>query len=100
MQPVQWLLVSERRQQCKDVRMGNQCSALCCVLTLVLLWSTCGAHAATEPEGPTPLVQRLLKAMNSIKSTNNGGLSATDQATNSAAAKEANAILDIPAVGQ
>ena len=100
MQPVRWLLVSERRQQCKDVGMGSRWGVFCCVLTLVLLWSTRGVQAATEPEGPTQLVQRLMKAISSIKPTNNGGLAATDQATNSAAAKEANAILDIPAVGQ
>jgi phospholipid transport system substrate-binding protein len=41
-----------------------------------------------------------MRAINSIKPTNNGGLSAADQSTNIAAAKEANAILDIPAVGQ
>lgn len=73
---------------------------LCCVLTLVLLWSTRGAHAVPEPEGPTQLVQRLMRAINSIKPASNGGLSAADQATNSAAAKEANAILDVPTVGQ
>src|SRR5215467_9081082 len=80
--------------------MGSQWRVLCCVLTLVLLWGTGSAPAATEPEGPTQLVQRLMKAINSIKPTNNGGLSATDQGTNSTAAQEANAILDIPAVGQ
>ena len=80
--------------------MGSQYRVLCCVLTLVLLWSTHGAHAVAEPEGPTQLVQRLMQAINSIKPAHNGGLSATDQATNSAAAQEANAILDIPAVGQ
>jgi len=80
--------------------MGNRWSVLCYVFTLVLLWSTRGAHAATEPEGPTQLIQRLMQTINSIKPMNNGGLSATDQATNSAAAQEANAILDIPAVGQ
>ena len=80
--------------------MGNRWSVLCYVFTLVLLWSTRGAHAATEPEGPTQLIQRLMQTINSIKPMHNGGLSATDQATNSAAAQEANAILDIPAVGQ
>lgn len=73
---------------------------LCCVLALGLLWSTGSVHAATEPESPMELVQRLTQAINSIKPTNNGGLAATDQVTNSAAAQEANAILDIPAVGQ
>jgi phospholipid transport system substrate-binding protein len=46
------------------------------------------------------LVQRLTKAINRIKPMNNGGLAATAHVTNSAAAQEANAILDIPAVGQ
>ena len=80
--------------------MGSQWRVLCCVATLVLLWSTRGAYAVAEPEGPTQLVQRLMQAINSIKPTDNGGLSATDEAKNMAAAKEANAILDIPAVGQ
>lgn len=76
--------------------MVRRWRVLYCVLALVQLWSTSGAYAATEPEGPTQLVQRLMKAINSIKPTHNGGLTAT----NSAATKEANAILDIPAVGQ
>ena len=80
--------------------MGKRWSVFCYVCTLVLLWSPSGAHAATEPEGPTRLIQRLMQTINSIKPMNNGGLSATDQATNSAAAQEANAILDVPAVGQ
>jgi len=80
--------------------MMSQWRVLCRVLPLVLLWSTSGAHAATEPEGPTQLVQRLMKAISSIKPTHNGGLAATNQATHSAAAQEANTILDIPAVGQ
>ena len=80
--------------------MRSPWRVLCCVLTLVLLWSTRGAHAVAEPADPTQLVQRLMQAINHIKPTHNGGLSATDQAANIAAAKEANAILDIPAVGQ
>jgi phospholipid transport system substrate-binding protein len=46
------------------------------------------------------LVQRLVQAISRMKPTNNSTLSAAEQATNAAAAKEANAILDIPAVGQ
>ena len=80
--------------------MRSRWRVLCCVLALGLLWSTGSVHAATEPESPMELVQRLTQAINSIKPTNNGGLAATDQVTNSAAAQEANAILDIPAVGQ
>lgn len=80
--------------------MESQCRVLRSVLTLVLLWSLHGAQAIAAPEGPTQLVQRLTQAINRIKSTPNSGPSATAQATNSAAAKEANTILDIPAVGQ
>ena len=80
--------------------MVSRCRVLCSVLTLVLLWSTSDAYAATAPESPMQLVQRLMQAINSIKPTPNGGLSTTDQATNMAAAQEANAILDVPAVGQ
>ena len=80
--------------------MRSRWRVLCSALALGLLWSTGSVHAATEPESPMELVQRLTQAINSIKPTNNGGLAATDQVTNSAAAQEANAILDIPAVGQ
>ena len=80
--------------------MMSRWRVLCCVLALGLLWSTGSVHAATEPESPAQLVQRLTKVINSIKPTNNGGLAATAQVTDSAAAQEANAILDIPAVGQ
>ncbi len=87
-------------KQSKDVGMRNRWRVFCYVLASILIMSTSGAHAAAEPEGPTQLVQRLVKAINSIKPTNNGGLLAADRAANIAAAKEANAILDIPAVGQ
>jgi phospholipid transport system substrate-binding protein len=80
--------------------MHNRWSILCCVLVCVLLGSTIGVHAAVEPESPTQLVQRLVKAINSIKPTNDGGLPAAGRAANTAAATEANAILDIPGVGQ
>lgn len=80
--------------------MVRRCRVLCCVFTLMLLWSTSGAHAAPESEGPTQLVQRLMQAINSLKPAHNSGFAATNQATHSAAAQEANAILDIPAVGQ
>jgi len=69
------------------------------MLALGLIWSTIGTHGVAEPETPTQLVQRLMKAMNSIKPTNNS-LSAADRAANAAVAKEANAILDIPGVAQ
>ena len=80
--------------------MRNRCKVLYCVLICVLIVSSHGAHAAAAPESPTQLVQRLVKAINSIKPTSNGDLPAAERAANVAAAKEANAILDIPAVGQ
>lgn len=69
------------------------------MFTLLILWSV-GSRAATEPEGPSQLVQRLVKTINSIKSHNPSSLSPADQAANVAAAKEANTILDLQAVGQ
>jgi phospholipid transport system substrate-binding protein len=57
-------------------------------------------YVAAEPETPMQLVQRLVQAISRMKPTNNSTLSAAEQATNAAAAKEANAILDVPAVGQ
>jgi len=46
------------------------------------------------------LVQRLVQTIIRIKPTSNGKLAAAEQAANAAAAKEANTILDIPAVAQ
>jgi phospholipid transport system substrate-binding protein len=46
------------------------------------------------------LVQRLVQAIIRMKPTNNGKPSNTEQTANAAQAKEANAILDIPAVAQ
>jgi phospholipid transport system substrate-binding protein len=80
--------------------MRNRCKVLYCVLICVLIVSNRGARAAAEPESPTQLVQRLVKAINSIKPTSNSALPAAERAANVAAAKEANTILDIPAVGQ
>ena len=57
-------------------------------------------HGVAESEGPMQLVQRLVQAIIRIKPSQNGSLSAADQAANAASAKEANTILDIPAVGQ
>ena len=80
--------------------MGSRWRVFCWALALALLLSPIGAPAAAEPESPAQLVQRLMKAINSIKPTPNGGLSSADQAANTTAAREANAILDIPAVAQ
>ena len=80
--------------------MQNRWSVLCSLLACVLLGSTVGVYIAAESESPMQLVQRLVKAIISIKPSKNSSLSATDQAVNTATAKEANAILDIPAVAQ
>ena len=80
--------------------MRNRWNVLCYILVCVLLRSTVGVYVAAEPETPMQLVQRLVRAITSMKPSNNSTLSAADQAANAAAAKEANAILDIPAVGQ
>jgi phospholipid transport system substrate-binding protein len=80
--------------------MRNRWNVLCYILVCVLLRSTVGVYVAAEPEPPMQLVQRLVQAISRMKPTNNSTLSAAEQATNAAAAKEANTILDIPAVGQ
>src|SRR2546423_1819472 len=80
--------------------MQNRWSVLCSLLACVLLGSTVGVYVAAESESPTQLVQRLVKAITSKNQRKNVSLSATDQAANTAMAKEANAILDIPAVAQ
>jgi len=80
--------------------MRNRWSVLYYILAGMLLGSTIGAHIAAESEGPMQLVQRLVQAIIRMKPTNNGKLSNTEQTANAAQAKEANAILDIPAVAQ
>lgn len=80
--------------------MRSRWTLLCSILVCVLLRSTVGVYVAADPEPPMQLVQRLVQAINRMKPTNNSTLSAADQTANAAAAKEANTILDIPAVGQ
>ena len=80
--------------------MQNLWNVLCYILACVLLGTIIGVHVAAESEAPMQLVQRLVQAIARMKSTNNGTLSPPDQAANATAAKEANAILDIPAVAQ
>lgn len=55
---------------------------------------------AAETETPTQLVQRLIQTIGSIKPSNDGHLSEAEQAKNAAAAKVANAILDVPSVSK
>jgi phospholipid transport system substrate-binding protein len=69
---------------------------LCWLCLSVLSGNTLSAQAAMEPESPAQLVQRLVHAINSIKPITDGG----NPVLNTTAAQEANAILDIPAVGQ
>src|SRR5215471_16279057 len=80
--------------------MRNRWSALGYILICVLLGNIIGAYVAAESEPPMQLAQRLVRAIISIKPSKDGPLSTADQATNTTAAKEANAILDIPAVAQ
>jgi phospholipid transport system substrate-binding protein len=70
------------------------------VFIVALLIYPGGGRAGAEAEGPTQLVQRLVKTINSIKSATNGNLSAADQANNTAAAQAANAMLDVRGVSQ
>jgi phospholipid transport system substrate-binding protein len=55
---------------------------------------------AAQSESPTQLVQHLIKTISSIKEANNGNLSTAERTNNEAAAKAANAILDVPGVSQ
>jgi phospholipid transport system substrate-binding protein len=80
--------------------MRNRWNVFCYILICALLKSTVGGYVAADPEPPMQLVQRLVKAITRMKPTNNSTLSAAEQAANAAAAKEANTILDLPAVGQ
>jgi phospholipid transport system substrate-binding protein len=70
------------------------------MLIFMLCSGFVGASTVAEPEKPTQLVQRLIRAIGSMKAAENGSLSATDEANNAASAKVANTILDIPGVSQ
>jgi phospholipid transport system substrate-binding protein len=80
--------------------MHNRRSVLSSILAGMLLGSTIGAHIAAESESPMQLVQRLVQTIIRMKPANDGKLSNAAQSANAASAKEANAILDIPAVAQ
>ncbi|MGQ4808597.1 hypothetical protein NKDENANG_01984 [Candidatus Entotheonellaceae bacterium PAL068K] len=68
-------------------------------LVLLGLSNLAGRCVAAQPESPTQLVQRLVHAIGSMKAVENGGvLSAAEAANNTAAARAANTILDIPGV--
>ena len=80
--------------------MRNYWSVLCSILACVWLGSPIGLHVTAESEPPMQLVQRLVQAILRVKPSKNGTLSAAEQAANATTAKEANAILDLPAVAQ
>jgi phospholipid transport system substrate-binding protein len=69
-----------------------------------ILLGLCGVLSASvvgaETENPTQLVQRLVKAIGSIKVGENGQLSEAEKTNNAKAAQDANAILDIPEVSK
>jgi phospholipid transport system substrate-binding protein len=94
------ICLTERHKNHRDVGMRNHWSVPCYILAGVLLGSLMGVQVVAESESPMQLVQRLVKAIVRMKPSQNGTLSAAEQAANAAAAKEANAILDIPAVAQ
>lgn len=71
-----------------------------CMLIFMVCSGFVGASTVAEPEKPTQLVQRLIRAIGSMKTADNGSLSTTDEANNAASAKIANTILDIPGVSQ
>ena len=70
------------------------------VIMIICLGPAGGNRLAAEAENPTQRVQFLLKTINSIKPSNNGNLSAAEQASNAAATKTANALLDVRGVSQ
>jgi phospholipid transport system substrate-binding protein len=70
------------------------------VFMVAVMWGLGTGKAVAESESPTQLVQRLIQAMGSIKAAQNGNLSEADRANNEAAARAANAILDIRGVSQ
>ena len=69
-------------------------------LICVMVWSLSSTNAVAGSEGPTQQVQRLIKAIGNMKTADNGQVAADHAASNAAAAKEANTILDISGVGQ
>jgi ABC-type transporter MlaC component len=56
-------------------------------------------HSAAA-DSPTRFVRDLVQTISSFKPTNSGGLSEADQAHNTAVAKQATAMMDIPSVGR
>ncbi|ETW95681.1 MAG: hypothetical protein ETSY2_47785 [Candidatus Entotheonella gemina] len=59
-----------------------------------------GLAFSAAADSPTYLVRELVQTISSFKPTNNGALSEADRAHNTAAAKQANTMLDIPNVSR
>ncbi len=68
-------------------------------LMIITCWVAAGTLSAAA-ETPSRLVRDLVQTIGSFKPTNNGSLSETDRAHNTAAAKHANAMLDFPSVSK
>ncbi len=70
-------------------------------LIIITCWMATGAHSA-ETNDPSGLVRHLVQTIGSFsfKPKNNGVLSETDRAHNTAAARQANTILDINGVSK
>lgn len=63
-------------------------------------WSIAFPLSASGPSSPTHVVQNLMQAISSFKTSESGTLSATKIARNAAAAEQANTILDIPSLSR
>jgi phospholipid transport system substrate-binding protein len=70
------------------------------VIMVVCLGQAGGSKGVAEPESPTQRVQLLLKTISSLKAASNGNVPAAEQASNTAAAQAANALLDVPGLSQ
>ncbi len=68
-------------------------------LVIMVGW-VAGWTLAEAADGPTHLVRVLVQTISSFKPTDNGTLSAADRAHNTAAAAQANAMLDIASVSR
>ena len=66
---------------------------------MLTAWLAAAALPAAA-DSPTQFVRDLVQTISSIKSSENGALSATDRAHNNSAADRANAMLDISGVSQ
>jgi phospholipid transport system substrate-binding protein len=69
-------------------------------LLLMVFGNLLGSGMAADTESPQQLVQRLIKAISSMKPAQDGQMTEADRAKNAAAAQAANAILDVPEVSK